>query len=79
MRKLYRHAVDGSWHSSGLANRRLGSVLVLAVVCLVAPLLAEGHPSRPMAFRVSPCARFIASDRAVVSWETEQPGEAVVE
>jgi outer membrane protein assembly factor BamB len=37
------------------------------------------QPPRPIAFRVPPHARFVAPDAAVVSWETQEPCESIIE
>jgi len=37
------------------------------------------QPTRPIAFRVPPHARFVAPDAAVVSWETQEPCESIIE
>ena len=39
----------------------------------------ETQIPRPLAFRVPPCARFIAPDAVVVAWETDEPCESIVE
>ena len=39
----------------------------------------EAQSARSMAFRVSAHAQFIAPDAAVISWETDEPGESLIE
>lgn len=50
-----------------------------AVTAAAPDSTADSKVTRPVAFRVPVHARFIAPDAAIVSWETENPGEAIVE
>lgn len=40
---------------------------------------AASQAPRPIVFSVPPHARFVTPDAAVVSWETQEPGESIIE
>lgn len=80
VRILRRPTVARGYGLGSIAGHGLGLAILLAAIAHAPGLAAEGaRASRPMAFPVSPHARFIAPDAVVISWETDEPSKSIVE
>ena len=90
VRRFGRPSMGSSSNRAWVVVQRLGLVILLGARCscraasdsdrTASNLPATGaQPSRPIAFRVPPHARFVAPDAAVVSWETQEPCESIIE